>query len=403
MIDGKPLILGRPPLEGGLAYLRCEQPLVVMGRKGLAITPVLSKDDDPDLAWKAKVQADCFHSCAWPLTGQYGLIEEWCDRGKPWVWDIDDDPTNISPFNHAYRAYGQEEVQLADGTWLWKDGTDNFSLDSNRKRQVAFEALIKDHVTAITTTTPYLAEKLIALYDKPVYIRPNVLDFQDIWTHRNRINKDGLVRIIYEGGSSHARDLFSVLPVLADIEKAYPHVRFVFQGGTKEQATVYLPEEKIEEFGWSTDYGMFAYRFAQIGANIAIAPLSQDEHSKEFNSCKSPLKWLDAAALGIPCVCQNATPFKEVLNFGRAADSQWNGILAGTEEEWFAALSALIQSADMRNVIGNNAQREAWEHWDADDFAEEYLSQYMEVLANGDCGDCDTQDVANAACASSRS
>lgn len=364
-------------------------------------------NDDPELAWKAKCLADVFVGAGWPIGGMFDLIEKWSGGGRKWIWDIDDDPTNVSPYNFAYEYFGLEEVELAEPVkgekWLWRDGVGDFDLARNRRRQEQFVEMIRNHVSALTTTTPYLAEKLKSIAgDVPIYIRPNVLDFDEIWTNRRRESKDGKIRITYQGGGSHGADLDYVLPVLKAIADEFPHVQYVFQGDTKGHAARVIPEERMETFDWCFDYPTFAHRMADLGADIAIAPLCMDPVHAEFNRCKSSLKWLDAAAIGIPCVCQDDTPYREVVNMKTMPDTDWNGLLAKTLDEWYDCLAHLISVKDMREVIGNNAQREAYMWWSAEDFAEEHLKQYMEVV-HGDGGNGHVGSVADQAGSASRS
>ena len=380
------LILGRPLNQGAGAWLRCAQHLSILDRSGLASCPVLDEmQDDPDLAWKAKCLADVFVGAGWPIGGMFDLIAKWADGGRKWVWDIDDDPSNVSPYNFAYEFFGLEEVELKEPIkgekWLWRNGVGEFDTERNRERHDQFFEMLKNNVAAITTTTPYLAEKLKRFAsDVPIYIRPNVLDFGEIWKNRRRESKDGKIRILYQGGASHGAALDYVLPVLQKIAIDFPHAQYVFQGDTKGHAARMIPEDRIETFGWSFDYSTFAYRMADIGADIAIAPLCMDPIHAEFNRCKSSLKWLDAAALAIPCVSQADTPYREVVTKQNMPDISWNGLLAKTHEEWYESLAHLISVKDMREVIGNNAQREAYMWWSAEDFAGEHMKQYEEVV-----------------------
>lgn len=406
--DGKMLIFGRTFGSGAATWLRCEQHLNALARAGFAHCIVHDpKEDDSDLAWKAMVQSDVFVSqAARPPDFIFETVQKWTDKGMPWVWDVDDDPLNISPFNPAYVAFGTAEVRLAEPvngeSWLWRDGMTasgmKFDVNENIKRHNAFINMLQKHVTAVTTTTEYLAAKLRKITDKPVYLRPNVLDFEEIWTDKRKPALDGKIRILYQGGSSHTQDLAVVLPALRAISKAYPHVIFVFMGDTKAHAAKFIPEERIETFEWAGDYKMFAQRQALLGPDIAIAPLCMDDDHAEFNRCKSALKWLDAAAIGVPCVCQWDTPYKEVVTFGRpdVEDQHWNGLLASDEADWFHCLASLIESKDMRETIGANAHAEAKSDWNVDVWLPEYMQQYREIV-DGNARHADPQGVAGEA------
>ena len=46
--------------------------------------------------------------------------------------------------------------------------------------------------------------------------------------------------------------------------------------------------------------------YNNLNLNIAIAPLQDNK----FNLAKAPIKYLEAGALGLPCVCQDLEPYK---------------------------------------------------------------------------------------------
>ena len=387
LVDGKLLIVGRPATkEGAATWLRCKQHLDFLVRQDLAHCPVAVGDDDEDLEWKALCMGDVFVSNGWPTARMMDLAHDWISRGKKWVWDLDDDPLSVSPYNSAFRHFGLEEVPLdepaPDGRrWLWKDGFEGFDLKANHQRQDAFMKML-GQVSAITTTTDYLATKIRRLAPStPIYIRPNVLDFEEIWTRRSEPKTDTVLRILYQGGSSHDLDMDMILPALKDVAERYPHVRFVFLGDTMAHAAKMLPEDRIEHYDWTGDYETYAIRAAKLRPDIAVAPLYMgDELHAEFNRCKSCLKWLDAAALGIPCVATWETPYQEVINFGSVPDVKWNGMLAKTLDDWRNCLGTLIENPEAREVIGNNAYHDAVTKWNAADFAPLHLGQYEEIV-----------------------
>lgn len=394
MIDGKLLIFGRPLSVGAASWLRTTQHLNAIARSGRALCPVTDPlEDDPEIVWKTMCLADVVVSNA-ARVDEFMLetVRLWTSRGKPWVWDVDDDPVNISPYNPAYAVFGLHEVRFAEPVngeeWLWKNGMEVqgrvFDTTENRRRNEQYLALLREHVSAVTTTTEYLAAKLATLAPKtPIFVRPNVLDFREVWTTKRRRSKDGKIRVLYQGGSSHYADLDTVLEALATIAKVYPHVVFLFMGDTKAHAGKALPADRIEEYEWTGDYHTFAMRQALLGPDIAIAPLCMDEQVAEFNRCKSPLKWLDAAALGIPCVCQRETPYQEVVNFGAAPETELNGLLARTTQDWVDCLSVLIENPDMRDLVGANAHAIAVSDYNVDNWVGTYMRQYEEILDDG--------------------
>ncbi len=81
------------------------------------------------------------------------------------------------------------------------------------------------------------------------------------------------------------------------------------------------------------------------GADISLAVL----HNDIINNCKSELKWFEAANFKIPSVVSNTQNYLDVIEDGKDA------LIAGTEEEWYKALSHLVKNKKVRNEIGLNA------------------------------------------------
>jgi glycosyltransferase involved in cell wall biosynthesis len=307
------------------------------------------------------------------------------DIGKyiPIVWDVDDNPNGISPWNAAYDTFGEEDVSIVDPDTkverdLWKDGVGGFDIKRNKVNLFAYRFMLK-HADALTTTTEHLRQLLLH-YNPNVELVPNTIDF-NLFKLRNRPQEDGKVRILYMGGSSHFRDWKSVAPAMKAIVKKYPHVRMVCMGNVHEWAIHDLGEEFVEDRTWSNDYESFALRMGTMGVDLAIAPLYlEDKVDREFSLCKSNLKWLDYGAVGIPCVAQAGIPYCVDMNFGTdIPDIAWDGMLAGSPEEWVVALSVLIENPDMRHLIGDNAYQTVRRHHNAANMGQVTYDMYERI------------------------
>jgi hypothetical protein len=69
-----------------------------------------------------------------------------------------------------------------------------------------------------------------------------------------------------------------------------------------------------------------------------------------FNESKSAVKWLEAAAVGVPTVASASTPFRDAVDHGRT------GMLCRTLEDWRDSISTLIDSSELRGRMGAAAQ-----------------------------------------------
>ncbi len=382
--DDKLFVVGHSNATGAASYLRTELPLRAVKRNALCHSHMLRKEQEGDIQEKAILNADLLISAHGTDELTVKTVLDLMDQGKKYLWDADDLPDGVSPLNPAYRFFGLEEVEIelrGETHWLWKDGESGFDLKRNQKSMDEYFEVLK-RATALSTTQPYLGSKL-KRFNKEVIIRPNVIDFRNIWKRRAKQSKDGKVRIMYMGGSSHYHDLEVVLPAFEAIAAEYPHVHFIFFGDTKCYADRVLPPERIEFHEWEGDYKMFALRLALLAPDIGVAPLSAADDFVEFNKSKSCLKWLDYAAIGVPCVASRMTPYKEVINFSKEVpDVDWNGMLASNDEDWLACLTMLVKHREARMVMGENAYVEAREEWDADVWAPVFYRQF-ERVANG--------------------
>lgn len=372
---------------GGHRWLRLEQTLAILSRKKLAKCRVLYAQDTFEDFWQNAAAADLIVTCGSLDRFQTDAMIAFMEQGKPFVYDADDNPTNVCPTNVMYRLFGLEEVKIVAGDepfMLWEDGRNGFNLKQNRENAAAYYRALRAS-NALSTTTDYLAD-VLKRFNKRIYVHPNVFDFSTVWKRRVRTKRDGKVRIMYQGGSSHEADLIQVLPALMEIADRYPQAVFQFYGTVRGRAAEFLPEDRIETYTWDPDYKLFALNMALRGPDIGIAPLSLHPSFVEFNRCKSSLKWLDYAAIGVPCVCQWETPYQQVVKFGPEwSDQDWTGVLADTPEDWVTALGMLIEHEDARLTIGENAYAEAREHWDAEKWAPIFLKHYEEVaLGNRD-------------------
>lgn len=400
-----PLIVGYSCLEGAHEWLRCQQALHVMGKAGkkTAFVPNGAKKDE---VGKWLYRADIFCSGQGVGSATVPWYFRWRDemyhetgRYIPIVWDVDDTPDFISPWNSAYDCFGTEEVDVVDPDTgqvrkLWEDGVDGFDIFRNKTNIKAYKFML-GHVDALTVTQPYLADHL-RKYNQHIEILPNYADFESHFRFRNKPQKDGLVRIIYQGGSSHFSDWKFVAPVIKSLTKQYPHIRLVCFGDTRRWANADLGEEFVIPMHSIANYRSFCMKMGTMGVDIGIAPLNMESpHEAEFNRCKSCLKWLDYAAAGIPCVAQNDIPYSPVINFSPdVPDLLWNGMLAGTHEEWYLALSVLIENPTMRELIGSNAYQTAYREWNSATKGEEIFAMYKRILDESEWhGDTDCSEI----------
>ncbi|MCK5097122.1 MAG: glycosyltransferase, partial [Desulfobacteraceae bacterium] len=252
----------------------------------------------------------------------YKLLEHCQKNGIQTVYETDDHLFGL-PLNHADSAQYERALPAAK--------------------------FFAEHADMIITSSDKLKENLL-IYNDNVKVIPNALD-ERLWQAPGRQSKnkfsqlDSPVRILYMGTYTHLNDLLVVEDAMKKIlHKWEGRVAFDVIGITKEQNNLkWINPVKIP----SHNYPKFVkWLCGKSCWSIGIAPLE----ATEFNNCKSFIKYLDYAALGLVPVCSNVSPYQSVVQTGQ------NGLLVDNNTEaWYTTLNSLIENKDYRAKLAKNA------------------------------------------------
>jgi glycosyltransferase involved in cell wall biosynthesis len=97
----------------------------------------------------------------------------------------------------------------------------------------------------------------------------------------------------------------------------------------------------------TSSYPGFVNWITQQHWDIGIAPLADTP----FNRCKSAIKTLDYAALGLPVLASDREVYR-----GSLADGPGGWLLPDEESAWFVALSRLVRDAALRGRLSEGAR-----------------------------------------------
>jgi glycosyltransferase involved in cell wall biosynthesis len=196
-------------------------------------------------------------------------------------------------------------------------------------------------------STPALAREMEKVAGKGnSFCSRNALDktiLQFLESH-SKFQRDYLSIFYGSGTKTHDADFQIVAPALSQIMEKYSNVRLTIVGYLK------LPKEledfidRIDRVELLNDVNIYWEFLSQ--ADINIAPLEPSL----FNDCKSEIKWLEAAAFGVPSIVSPTQTYSEILEDGLAVS------LARTPDEWFEKLDLLIGNPDIRERIALAAQ-----------------------------------------------
>ncbi|MBL6447610.1 glycosyltransferase family 4 protein [Fulvivirga sp. 29W222] len=183
---------------------------------------------------------------------------------------------------------------------------------------------------------------------------PNVLSpytYQEVPLEREHENE--ATHILLTGSGNHYADFESIIVVLKSLREAYGStLRITFFGwdGKKPSGDNLLAGITCN-FERSVSFTEYFNKLHYLDIDIILLP-SLDI---TFNVCgKSTIKYLEAAALGVPVVASNNGLYNDVIEDGHT------GFLATTHEEWKEKIIALIEDGHLRKKIGSAAQENAW-------------------------------------------
>lgn len=189
-----------------------------------------------------------------------------------------------------------------------------------------------------------------------------------------RLAAPGSPRLIgYMGSKGHQPDLELAVPALERLLDERPDLEFEVFG------TIRMPS-RLERFGRRVrsrpvqqDYAHFLATLAGLGWEVGLAPLADIP----FNRCKTPTKYVEYTACGIPTVASNLPVYAEAM-------PPDGGLLV--EHDWYPALARCLDDAALRGRTVEAARR----HCRSAYSLERLQRQLLDVLgtARRDRGPC---------------
>jgi len=217
-----------------------------------------------------------------------------------------------------------------------------------------------------------------ALIASTEWIRGNYSHFQ----RRSYVCRNGLdvrryeltkpqresVNIGWAGATGHLKAAIPWFQTVAQIMRMRENVNFIsigqdfargFQQHFGEQRAIAVPWAAIEQ-----------YPAAMTMFDIALAPGGVGGWWRG----KSDLRWLEAGALGIPAIC-NPQVYPEVEDGN-------TGFTAENPMEFGEKLIALLDSTELRTVVGENVRRHVREKRDIKVMAKQWLDVFEDVMSD---------------------
>ena len=227
-------------------------------------------------------------------------------------------------------------------------------------------------------STPVLQQELAQLVEKKqCYLLPNGLDSDILSVAELPLPKKNADRItIYYGSGTktHDEDFALIGGALAALMQKYPQVYLVVAGHLTLPSALQSHTERVQRLPLM-DFSSFLYSLRQ--ADIAIAPLEMGL----FADAKSEIKWLEAAAMGVPSVVSDTARYRDVIEHGK------NGLIAPDSDAWFTELEKLIVDENLRETIANNTMDSALAHYHPNKMSESFRvllgNMQLQAVADG--------------------
>ncbi|HEX4174022.1 MAG TPA: glycosyltransferase, partial [Acetobacteraceae bacterium] len=216
-----------------------------------------------------------------------------------------------------------------------------------RPRRRLVSRLVRD-AYAVWVSTPALADALCGVRDD-LRVVENGID-ERLWLAAPSPipPREGPVRVLFMGTMTHDADFAIVEDALARLKAVFGEFVSIDVLGISGKPT--LPEwvNRISmPIHAASGYPGFVHWITQQHWDVGIAPLADTA----FNRCKSALKTLDYAAMGLPILASDLPLYR-----GSPADGPAGWLVPDNTDAWFVALTRLVRDGTLRRQLASRAR-----------------------------------------------
>lgn len=196
-------------------------------------------------------------------------------------------------------------------------------------------------------TTDHLVYQ-IARVGKAAWVHRNALSLEMIRlsdnARRKRKERNEGVIIGYASGSpNHNRDFLEVEEGLMEVLRHHEEAQFWIIGHLDVDRKWDALADRMRRIPF-VPWRELPAMLSQLDINLA--PLERDNPITE---AKSEIKYVEAAAVGVPTIASRTSAFKYAIRHGD------NGLLADRPEQWFGLLERLVEDKALRVEMGSRA------------------------------------------------
>lgn len=249
------------------------------------------------------------------LLGNVRIVRQEMARGAAFVWDVDDDLSQMPRDSKVYKEMGKSGMRFYS-------------------RHLGELARMAD---VVTTTSPVLADKYARLGAKHVAVIDNhLLHGTHMKVKRSRRKE---LTVGWVAGGEHKVDAkrVPIVTALREILEDFPNVRIETAG-----VQLRLPEDRYQHYSW-VNIAHLPKLLARW--DVGIAPLTDIP----FNRARSDVKLKEYGACGLPWLASPVGPY--------AGKTEAQGGRLVADDEWYDALAELLDDGSARKRLGDNAYK----------------------------------------------
>jgi len=313
--------------QNGCALYRLQIPAKYLVRNGVQVRVVENLNDgdirDSDIIVFQKANSQ-------QLLDQLRRCKE---LGAKIVYECDDDYFNIPVWNPAHNYY--------------------------KTLRPVLESFLKE-ADLVTVSTHHLRSQFKS-FNNNITVLPNSIDFEGfgdvqqglrhlspltkdcekikVADFKNRIQNKTVIGWL--GSPTHKKDLNLLVRVLGRVANQFPNVVFLFGGCVTAEIARTISKNQIYFLEMVPPAVYFSY-LQSLELDIGLAPL--DNHI--FNHSKSNLKVIEYMSSGAVPVASNMFD-----NYGQTIKHGETGYVCNSDNDWYDALTALIQSPKLRRSM----------------------------------------------------
>ncbi|WP_196222743.1 glycosyltransferase [Pseudooceanicola algae] len=255
----------------------------------------------------------------------------------PILYDIDDPLFSVP----AYATYGNMDVLPPE-------------LKAHFIDEAPHYAEVMNMADVVSVSTPVLRDHASEFTSRPVFLRRN---FADRSTLEAQPRPDGPhgegFRLCFASGSQgHEVDFAVIEKDVTEFLARKPDRKLVILGHFDTRRLPAEIRNQVETHAF-TDYAGYLAHLS--GCDAAIMPLADDL----FNRCKSGVRVIDAASVGVPSLVGTVSDMQALVQDGR------NGRVIDSAGDWGAALEDLASDRPLVREMGREARSGLETRWSA--------------------------------------